>query len=100
MMMAIARKPSRIAYSVVVWPLSRSRSSTTAIWSRIRGRIRTSYIVEVPPPQLVGAAGGRPGLTGRLEVGIQGAARNRPKGGFGLDHRRLAPPAPRGLRGG
>ena len=27
MMMAIARKPSRIAYSVVVWPSSRSRSS-------------------------------------------------------------------------
>ena len=34
MMMAIARKPSRIAYSVVVWPSSRSRSSVTAICSR------------------------------------------------------------------
>src|SRR6476659_5344141 len=50
MMMAIARKPSRIAYSVVVWPSSRSRSSCTQTCSAITGRIRMSVILEVPPP--------------------------------------------------
>src|SRR5262245_34835830 len=44
MMMAIARKPSRIAYSVVVWPSSRSRSSCTQTCSAITGRIRMSVI--------------------------------------------------------
>src|SRR5215813_2548494 len=44
MMMAIARKPSRIAYSVVVWPSSRSRSSCTHTCSAITGRIRMSVI--------------------------------------------------------
>jgi hypothetical protein len=44
MMMAIARKPSRIAYSVVVWPSSRSRSSCTQTCSAITGRSRTSVV--------------------------------------------------------
>src|SRR4026209_1980704 len=50
MMMAIARKPSRIAYSVVVWPSTRCLTSNTATCSATNGRIRMSVILEVPPP--------------------------------------------------
>ena len=93
--MAIARKPSRIAYSVVVWPSSRSRSSTAAICSRTKGRIRSR------------ACGGSsswserrrrrsPRLTGQLSFD---KARSLPQhgyqwGGCGLDGIRLRrPPA-------
>ena len=91
MMMAIARKPSRIAYSVVVWPSSRSRSSPTAIWSRTRGRIRSSCIWEVPPP-----GSRRRRRSPRFEWSPfrrqnECAAHDKPKGGFSPHHRRLAP---------
>src|SRR4249920_3280072 len=58
MMMAIARKPSRIAYSVVVWPSSRSRSRCAAICTATIGRNRTSNIWR-PSSAVEGDVGGR-----------------------------------------
>ncbi len=49
-MMAIARKPSRIAYSVVVWPSSRSRSSMHCDLQCDERAHQDVGHLEVPPP--------------------------------------------------
>ncbi len=87
MMMAIARKPSRIAYSVVVWPSSRSRSSCTATCSATNGRIRMSVIWS--SSYLEGSAAAlawpAPDIEGSHRVGARSAAGNDPNGWSELD---------------